>query len=147
MEILWNKIFELRKGTNHPQCNSNFMIKIVGRSNTAHPPTTQYFLSHLALYGSYGRRWNVKNLSCQRKAFLHLICLFLFHTPLGVSIWFLYFTISDWVPRYILRVKSWKTQYEIFFQLDLSLRNLKILLSKWRKDFILQSLNSTWLMS
>ena len=39
MEILWNKIFELRKGMKHPQCNSNFMIKIVGRSNTAHPPT------------------------------------------------------------------------------------------------------------
>ena len=29
----------------HPQCNSNFMNKIGGRSNTAHPPTTQYLLS------------------------------------------------------------------------------------------------------
>ena len=29
----------------HPQCNSNFMNKVGGRSNTAHPPTTQYLLS------------------------------------------------------------------------------------------------------
>ena len=62
-EILWNKIFELCKGAKRLQYNSNFMNKIGGRSNTAHPPTTiainhfQFilFLS-LASYGSYGRR-------------------------------------------------------------------------------------------
>ena len=29
-----DQIFELRKGAKHPQCNSNFMNKIGGRSNT-----------------------------------------------------------------------------------------------------------------
>ena len=29
-----------RKCTKRPHCNSNFMNKIGGRSNTAHPPTT-----------------------------------------------------------------------------------------------------------
>ena len=32
-ETVW-RIFELRKGTKRPQCNSNFMNKIGGRSNT-----------------------------------------------------------------------------------------------------------------
>ena len=38
-EILLNKIFELRKGGKRMQSNSNFMNKIGGRSNAAHPPT------------------------------------------------------------------------------------------------------------
>ena len=34
MEILWNKIEEIQKGASRPPCNSDFINKIEGRSNT-----------------------------------------------------------------------------------------------------------------
>lgn len=100
MENLWNKMFEFCMGANHTQCSFNFINKIQGSSSTAHCSTTKYFLSCLALYNSYGRRWNVKSLSCQKKSLLHQI--YVFHSPLHQEWVFGFSILRFWLGLQLL---------------------------------------------
>ena len=76
------------------------MNKIGRRSTTPHTSTTLYILSRLASNCSYGRRWNVKNLTCQKKALVHLIHLFSFPTPSVLN--FGFSVLPFWIGLHVL---------------------------------------------